>query len=87
MSFVSRLPAGHEILSMGSADLLRLLNDDGRVAGEGHSCRQKRHWKGECPVFWGDKGTALPGWKLDGKKDKKAWEGDNPKKETISCGC
>ena len=33
MSFVSRLPAGHGILSMRSADLLRLLNDDGRVAG------------------------------------------------------
>ena len=32
MSFVSRLPAGHEILSMRSADLLKLLNDDGRVA-------------------------------------------------------
>ena len=33
MSFVSRLPAGHEILSMKSADLLKPLNDDGRVAG------------------------------------------------------
>ena len=33
MSFVSQLPAGHEILSMRSADLLKLLNDDGRVAG------------------------------------------------------
>ena len=33
MSFVSWLPAGHEILSMGSVDLLGLLNDDGRVAG------------------------------------------------------
>ena len=32
MSFVSRLPAGNEILSMRSADLLKLLNDDGRVA-------------------------------------------------------
>ena len=32
MSFVSRLPAGHEILSMRSADSLKLLNDDGRVA-------------------------------------------------------
>ena len=32
MSFVSRLPAGHEILSMRLADLLKLLNDDGRVA-------------------------------------------------------
>lgn len=31
----------------------------------------------------GSKGIALPGWKLDGKKDKKAWEGDNPKKETY----
>ena len=33
MSFVSRLPAGHEILRMRSADLLRLLNDDGHIAG------------------------------------------------------
>ena len=33
MSFVSRVPAGHEILSMRSADSLKLLNDDGRIAG------------------------------------------------------
>ena len=33
MSFVSRLPAGHEILNARSADLLKTLNDDGRVAG------------------------------------------------------
>ena len=48
-----------------------------------HFCRDSGHWKGECPAFWGSRDTPLPGWKKDGKKDKKAWEGENPKKETF----
>jgi hypothetical protein len=48
-----------------------------------HHCEEEGHWKGECPVYWGSLNKPLPGWKADGKKDKKAWDGENPKKETF----
>ena len=39
--------------------------------------------KANAPFFGAVKESRFRGWKLDGKKDKKAWEGDNPKKETY----
>jgi len=48
-----------------------------------HQCNEVGHWKGECPIFWGSKGKPLPGWKADGSKIKKAWDGENPTKATF----
>ena len=50
---------------------------------ECHRCGEKGHWKGECPVFWGEQGKPLPGWKKNGKKDRAGWDGDNPTKATF----
>ena len=46
-------------------------------------CGEKGHWKGECPRFWGEQDKPLPGWRKDGRKDRAAWEGDNPTKATF----
>ena len=54
MSFVSRLPAGHEILSMRSADSLKLLNDDGCVAG-GVPCALADRKKWAAALAWVDR--------------------------------
>jgi hypothetical protein len=48
-----------------------------------HHCGEDGHWRGECPAFWGSKDLPLPGWRRNGKKDRNAWEGENPKKETF----
>jgi hypothetical protein len=48
-----------------------------------HHCNEEGHWKGECPLYWASLDLPLPGWKKDGKKDKKAWDRANPKKETF----
>ena len=48
-----------------------------------HHCQEEGHWKGECPAYWASIDSPLPGWKKDGRKDKKAWDGANPKKETF----
>ncbi len=50
---------------------------------ECRGCKETGHWIGECPVYWGSQGDPLPGWKANGKKDKKAWDGANPTKETF----
>ena len=34
-------------------------------------------------AFRGSRDKPLPGWKKDGKQNKKAWEGENLKKETF----
>jgi len=48
-----------------------------------HHCQEEGHWKGECPVYWASIDSPLPGWRKDGKKDRKAWDGANPKQETF----
>ena len=48
-----------------------------------HHCKEEGHWKGECPYYWGSLDDPLPGWRKNGKKDRNAWDGANPKKETF----
>ncbi|NDC79551.1 MAG: hypothetical protein EBZ67_17025, partial [Chitinophagia bacterium] len=48
-----------------------------------HHCGEDGHWRGECPAFWGSKDLPLPGWRRNGRKDRNAWDGENPKKETF----
>ena len=55
-------------------------NDQVLAVGE---VGEEGHWKGECPAYWASIDSPLPGWKKDGRKDKKAWDGANPKKETF----
>ena len=49
-----------------------------------YTCKQKAaHYKGECPIAWGNFGSPLPGHDKDGARVESEWHGDTPKKATY----
>ena len=59
----------------------------GKVEDPKHACttcHKKGHWRVDCPVRWAQAGKQLPGFGPNGKRLKRAWEDDNPTKETFA---
>ena len=49
-----------------------------------YTCKERAvHYKGECPVAWGNHGTPLPGHNKDGARVPSDWNSDTPKKATY----
>jgi hypothetical protein len=48
-------------------------------------CNVGNHYHGECPVWWGNQGTALPGFDIHGQRIPGEWHGSSnePLKKTI----
>jgi hypothetical protein len=46
-------------------------------------CNNGDHYHGECPLRWGNTGTALPGFTLDGQRIAADWKDNEPLKRVV----
>jgi len=46
-------------------------------------CNSGEHYHGECPLKWGDSGTALPGFALDGQRIAADWKDNEPLRRVV----
>jgi hypothetical protein len=46
-------------------------------------CNNGDHYHGECPLKWGNAGTALPGFTLDGQRIAADWKDNEPLKRVV----
>ncbi len=52
-------------------------------AGTCSQCNNGDHYHGECPLKWGNTGTALPGFTLDGQRIAADWKDNEPLKRVV----
>ena len=46
-------------------------------------CNNGEHYHGECPRKWGNSGTALPGFTMDGQRIEADWKDNEPLKRVV----
>jgi hypothetical protein len=46
-------------------------------------CNNGEHYHGECPLKWGDSGTALPGFNMSGQRIAAEWKDNEPLKKVV----
>jgi hypothetical protein len=46
-------------------------------------CNNGEHYHGECPLKWGNSGTALPGFTMDGQRIAADWKDNEPLKRVV----